>query len=136
MRNFVDVLIEECKKKITCTTGKECNRETAWKELDRIFTKAQINRQNKNKILSGYNGNPNYRISRGFAIALGAAFGFQIEEMNAFLSKAGYFLSDFHKEDRVIINLMSRRRHCTVNELNEALEEQGLTLLTYRTKKV
>lgn len=134
MNNFVDVLIEECKKKVEQATGTKCDDATAWEELHNIFKKAQISRSNKSKILDKYKNNPNFKVSRGFAIALGIAFEFKITEMNEFLSKAGFFLSDYHLEDTIIIDLISTKNY-NVNAANEALEENGFQALTYRMSK-
>ncbi|MCU6713218.1 hypothetical protein M6D81_31425 [Paenibacillus sp. J5C_2022] len=131
MPNFVDVLIEECKKKVERHTGEICTTDAAWRELDRVFKKSEILRQNKCKILKGYEKSRKYRISRNSAIALGIALEFQIFEMNSFLSKAGYALSDYHEEDILIINIMSTEKY-TVSDVNEALQESGYAALTYR----
>lgn len=131
MPNFVDVLIEECKKKVEQLTGEMCTNDAAWRELDSIFKKSEILRQNKCKILKGYEKSRKYRISRNSVIALGIAFKFQISEMNSFLSKAGYALSDYHEEDTIIIELMSTEKY-TVSDVNEALQERGYAALTYR----
>jgi hypothetical protein len=133
LNNLVDVLINKCKEKIEREMGVPCDDATAWKELDRIFKVAQINNSNKFKILDNCVNRPTYRISRGNAIALGIAFGFKIEEMNAFLSKAAYCLSDCHDIDKLIINHLTKTKgKSTLWEINRKLDDKNFPTLDSR----
>ena len=134
MRNFIDELIEICKEKREERTREVCNDVDAMNYLHEIFSKSGITKSNKYKVINGYEKNAQYRISRGHAIALGITFGFNLVELNAFLAKAGYYLSACHQPDQLIIDKVSKAK-CTVDDINAALEEQNFPLLTSRSQK-
>lgn len=120
MKNFIDFLIEECRKKVERETGEICGDVEARKELNKVFKSAKINKSSKYKILRLYKSNPLYRISRAYAIRLGVAFGFEIEEMDIFLASAGYSLSECFQQDMSIRKLLMSKK-CTVDDIIPAL---------------
>ncbi|MEC0227352.1 hypothetical protein [Paenibacillus alba] len=117
MDNFMSVLKSVCEQK--------------GKTSDEIFKYAKINSSNKNKILSGYYKNPNYRISREHAIALGLALKLNIEEMSKFLAEAGYALSRCHEFDRIVSNHIINQIY-DIFTVEIALHEKGYRPLTTR----
>ena len=136
MKLLINVLLEECKKNIERTTGKVADLSDQRDELDRIFKKADIHGQNKSRVLKVCETGQG-RISRGFAIALGIAFGFNLEEINTFLPKLGHYLTEYYSEDKIIIDLLSSNssKKCTVDDANQALYEAELPLLTSRKER-
>jgi len=131
MKTFINVLLEECKKNIERTTGKEAANKDVKAELGRIFKVAGITKQNKYKIINGYK-TQSYQISRRFAISLGLAFEFNVDEMNTFLAKAGHYLSEYHLADRIIVSFI-KKGDFKITNIDEALYENDLPLLAFRS---
>lgn len=159
METFVDMLREECKKRVELRTGKPCDDAAASDEFDNLFKRAEIDSNNKSKILKKYkemaadaqklkpliinNSHKiqkeigearHYQISKKFAIALAIAFQFEtLEEFNSFLARAGHCLSDIDPYDKIIIDLISIGKF-SVYDANLKLDHHKYPPLTSRRK--
>ncbi|WP_258111604.1 hypothetical protein [Alicyclobacillus sp. SP_1] len=137
METFFDVLIQVCKQRVERSTGKPCDYASAERELDKVLKTVNLDVKYKYNIRRRYESDPEYRIEQEYAIAIAIAFKFPtVEELNHFLSKASYSLSDCHQKDIIIRDIIaSSKGKCTLFEINDALYDAGFKPLIVARKR-